>query len=161
MEEHVEKIECSMAKDPIQMVVEGVAYDFRNLLESIRSRACMALHQTALPDMAQNMTTQIIQLIDQNTILADFLEQFADTRKCNKQVVDLNRVTETIFKHAAHRMKGCYPERKGLGLTLARNIVDSHGGTIDIWSTPGRGSAFSINLPLGYFEKTLSEAVSE
>ncbi len=56
---------------------------------------------------------------------------------------------------------GCYPERKGLGLTLARNIVESHGGTIDIWSTPGRGSTFSINLPLEYFEKAISEVTAE
>lgn len=258
MEEHVEKIECSMVKDPIQMIAEGVAYDFRNLLESIRSRACIALHRGQLPDMAHNMTIQIVQLIDQNTIIADFLAQFADTRQCNKQVVDLNRVTETIFEDAAHCMKNvvlkfnlfegaipvavdaekisrvaralldnayqalperngmitvstdivnmvngscefyglpageyarltvtdngagmekdvltqiftpffsgeknCYPERKGLGLTLAGNIVDSHGGTIDVWSTPGYGSTFSINLPLGCFEKALSEVVGE
>ncbi|WP_020590086.1 ATP-binding protein [Desulfobacter curvatus] len=38
--------------------------------------------------------------------------------------------------------------RNGLGLTLARNIVKHHGGVIDIWSTAGRGSAFSIFLPL-------------
>lgn len=48
-----------------------------------------------------------------------------------------------------------------MGLIWAKNIVDSHGGTIDIWSTPGSGFTFSINLPLGYFEKALSEAAAE
>lgn len=41
-----------------------------------------------------------------------------------------------------------YPEKKGLGLTFAREIVRNHNGVIDVWSSPNVGSAFSIILPL-------------
>ncbi len=41
-----------------------------------------------------------------------------------------------------------YPEKKGLGLTFAREIVQNHHGVIDVWSSPGMGSSFSIILPL-------------
>lgn len=34
----------------------------------------------------------------------------------------------------------------GLGLPLAKAIIDAHGGTIEVESEPGRGTAFSINF---------------
>jgi CheY-like chemotaxis protein len=39
-------------------------------------------------------------------------------------------------------------EKKGLGLTFAREIIQNHNGVIDVWSSVGVGSAFSIILPL-------------
>jgi len=36
----------------------------------------------------------------------------------------------------------------GLGLYIAREIVEAHGGTLTLASTPGEGAAFTVTLPL-------------
>lgn len=48
-----------------------------------------------------------------------------------------------------------YPEKKGLGLTYAKEIVQNHEGVIDVWSSPGVGSSFSLVLPLQDISTTM------
>ena len=37
--------------------------------------------------------------------------------------------------------------RAGLGLAIAKSIVDAHGGCIDVTGTSGLGSEFAVRLP--------------
>jgi two-component system sensor histidine kinase SenX3 len=35
----------------------------------------------------------------------------------------------------------------GVGLWIARQIAEAHGGTIRLWSEQGKGSRFTLDLP--------------
>jgi signal transduction histidine kinase len=58
---------------------------------------------------------------------------------------DTERIFEKFFRteEAARTVGGT-----GLGLAVAREIVTSHGGTLDVESEPGEGSTFSVTMPL-------------
>lgn len=38
----------------------------------------------------------------------------------------------------------------GLGLAITRQLIESHGGTISVYSQPGEGTTFTIKLPLAH-----------
>lgn len=41
-----------------------------------------------------------------------------------------------------------FPQGMGLGLTIARDLVTAHGGRLEVASSPGSGSCFTIWMPL-------------
>ncbi len=53
-----------------------------------------------------------------------------------------------IFDRFYRVDKGRKPGGTGLGLAIARWIAEEHGGTIEVHSTPGTGSVFTVRLAL-------------
>jgi signal transduction histidine kinase len=41
------------------------------------------------------------------------------------------------------------PDGTGLGMALARSVIDLHGGALDVQSAPGRGTRVRVRLPVG------------
>jgi signal transduction histidine kinase len=50
--------------------------------------------------------------------------------------------------HRARNVSSRYYGGLGLGLYIARGIVEAHGGTIRVESEEGKGSTFTIALPV-------------
>jgi signal transduction histidine kinase len=55
------------------------------------------------------------------------------------------RVFEAFYRSERDRR---FPQGLGLGLTIARDLVLAHGGRLELDSQPGRGSRFTLYLPL-------------
>lgn len=50
----------------------------------------------------------------------------------------------------------CRPDGVGLGLTIAKRVIETHGGSLGLHSQPGDGSRFEIRLPLCPSERSLA-----
>lgn len=59
-------------------------------------------------------------------------------------MADLERVFDRFYKGSAAKGE----PGAGLGLYLVRMIAEAHGGHVSVASKPGKGSTFSIRLPL-------------
>jgi signal transduction histidine kinase len=53
-----------------------------------------------------------------------------------------------ILPHIFDPFFSTKPSGTGLGLSISHGIVREHGGTIDVESTPGQGTRFSLTLPV-------------
>ena len=71
---------------------------------------------------------------------------------------DCERIFEKFYrgKHGATlAVRGT-----GLGLAVARQLVEAHGGSIGVRSTLGRGSTFWVRLPIAAPSDELSPALA-
>ncbi|MGH9023673.1 MAG: ATP-binding protein [Acidimicrobiia bacterium] len=68
---------------------------------------------------------------------------------------DLPRLFTKFFRGAEGR-----PSGTGLGLYIARGLVEAHGGRLSAESRVGEGSSFTFTLPTGAFERIAAEAES-
>jgi len=70
---------------------------------------------------------------------------------------DADRVFTKFFR--SREAISYFTDGSGLGLYVAKNIVDQHGGTIRFESKKGRGTTFSVSLPLS--RSVLPDATSD
>ena len=59
---------------------------------------------------------------------------------------DQERVFERFYR--ADQARSRRTGGTGLGLAIVKHAVQRHGGEVRLWSRPGRGSTFTIRLPL-------------
>jgi signal transduction histidine kinase len=119
-----------------------------------------------------------VVIFDKNAVEGILINFFSNVIKFstdNKEMtVRLNKMREEIRLEVADRGIGISPDDlpnifnrfyrvkssadydtrgSGLGLTLAKHVIDAHGWQIDVKSNPGKGSIFSISIPLNAKEE--------
>lgn len=57
---------------------------------------------------------------------------------------NLTKIWERLFRGEESRLQ----HGLGLGLSFVKSIIEVHGGHVDVLSSPGTGSTFSVHLPL-------------
>jgi two-component system, NtrC family, sensor kinase len=114
------------------------------------------------PDQPVEVLTDIVQL---ELALLNFITNSVDAMASGgKLTVRLERVNDRIRLEIEDTGSGIPPELvahifdpwvttkthgkgSGLGLSIARQVVASHGGTIRVDNRPGKGAVFTIDLP--------------
>jgi signal transduction histidine kinase len=66
----------------------------------------------------------------------------------------LSRIFEKFYRVPGSKSSG----GAGLGLAIAREIVEAHGGRIEVQSQPGRGTTFTFTLPTAPAEGSNGDA---
>jgi signal transduction histidine kinase len=60
---------------------------------------------------------------------------------------EIAQVFEPFFR--GKRARATQAQGSGLGLSLVKQVVEGHGGSVEVVSTPGAGSSFLVQLPIG------------
>jgi signal transduction histidine kinase len=143
---------------PLGELLQDVAQKFRLHAERKRVRletalpgdlpsvpADIAMMERALENLLDNALrhTQpggVISLVLRRS--DGFLEVVVSDSGCGIPAEALPHVFDRFF--SVDRSPG----QGGLGLAIAKRIVDLHGGSIAVESTPGKGTEFSLRLPV-------------
>jgi two-component system phosphate regulon sensor histidine kinase PhoR len=133
------KLQSNLAADlpHIRIDAEAIAQAFINLLEN------------AMKYSQDTKSISITLVLRNNQLVLSVTDQgiVIDKTQQPKIFDKFYRVGDSLV----HDTKGF-----GLGLTLVKYIMDYHQGQIELESTPGKGSSFSLIFPLSFNQGEIS-----
>jgi signal transduction histidine kinase len=150
--------DTTVAKEPVDLraILEDVLQPYRRLL-SERIRFTLRAEgtdfrargdETKLKTAFRNIVANAVEAISQRGELA-----VAIGRRAQAYTIAVRDTGPGMSRETVARIFDLYFSTKdagtGLGLPIAKKIVEEHGGTIRVESEPGRGTTVTIELPAG------------
>jgi signal transduction histidine kinase len=120
------------AGNPDQLKVSVQSVLFRELMNILLDNACKY--------SPPGTPIRVIAQGDEKSVLVTVEDQ-----GCGVAKEDLPSLTKPFFRSADSRRLGI--DGMGLGLSIAKRTAEAFGGTLEIRSELGRGSAFIVKLP--------------
>lgn len=130
-----------------------LAYDrdlrARNLVKEYRARPLARLDREAFTQVIHNLVSNAVLATERGDTIEVVVERGED-EELHIRIVDrgvgmapevVARLGEPFFTTRGDR-------GSGLGVGISRRIIGQHGGTLEFWSEPGRGTVATIRLPL-------------
>ena len=125
------EIESKMPEEPVMILIDkdAISQAFLNLLSNA----------VKYSEERKHIRVEIVR--ETNSVLISVTDQGVGIARD-----ELKKIFDKFYRVPNDMVKK--PRGSGLGLTLTRHIVEAHSGNIEVDSEPGRGSRFSIRLPL-------------
>lgn len=151
--------------EPAIIDLKPLITDTSKLLQNFAEAKSITLHNHINTGMVafadSNMLTTVVRNLISNAIKFTNpggiikIEVFADGTKTDISITDngigmSQDVVDKLFKveHSVSTPGTNDELGTGLGLILCKELVDKHNGTIQVESTLGKGSCFTISLPM-------------
>jgi signal transduction histidine kinase len=155
-------LECARPKPPetrlsdVNATVEHAVMFARQ--QALSKSIDIEFRRSPLPLEVEHDSNQVNQVL--LNLLLNAIQSIEHSGKITVSVERHDRVAAVAVadtgrgiaaEHLPHIFRPFYTTKgngTGLGLSLARRIVEEHGGRVEVSSAPGQGSTFTVFLPL-------------
>ena len=143
---------CELIQDTIESIKYASAWNDKIILKHFcQVNENVLGNQTEIKEIIWNLTLNAVQSMPEGGMLSiKCNEVYVKKRACvSIQISDTgcgienNDIPNILIPFYTTKDRGT-----GLGLAIVNRITESHGGKLSIKSTPGKGSCFTILLPL-------------
>ena len=123
------------------------------LISSHSKYSLLAVDRRAVVRAITNLIDNAVRYSDQDQQVTVGVEVFGETAAISVKDdgvgiprAELERVFERFYR--VDRARSRETGGTGLGLAIVRHVAENHGGRVLVESKPGKGSTFTIELPL-------------
>lgn len=147
----------------IQMVVDSIRPQaIRNLVEIGYHSEEKEVEMDFVPDYMYKILTNLIsnalkftpkggRISITSSVVKKYFKISIEDSGCGIKSEDLPHVFEPFFQ------SGSPTTGSGIGLALARQMTEATGGRIEVSSTPGKGTVFTLLIPIRHEEGSLDK----